>query len=65
VTEVNSIGHNWNFGPEFAGAFHIDIERQFGGVRRAASILVQETHLRVGASDRMAGDRERYLTAGT
>ena len=65
VTEVNSIGHNWNFGPEFAGAFHIDIERQFGGVRRAASILVQETHLRVGASDRMAGDRQRYLTAGT
>jgi amino acid adenylation domain-containing protein len=65
VTEVNSIGHNWNFGPEFAGAFHIDIERQFDGVRRAASILVQETYLRVGPSDRLAVDRETQLAADT
>jgi amino acid adenylation domain-containing protein len=65
VTEVNSIGHNWNFGPEFAGAFHIDIERQFGGVRRAASILVQETRLRVGPSDRLPGNMEAHLAADT
>jgi hypothetical protein len=51
VTEVNSIGHNWNFGPEFAAALRIDVERQFDGVRRAALILAQETHLRVGPSE--------------
>jgi amino acid adenylation domain-containing protein len=55
VTEVNSIGHNWNFGRDFAAAIRIDVERQFDGVRRAAMILAQETHLRVGPRERMAG----------
>jgi amino acid adenylation domain-containing protein len=63
VTEVNSIGHNWNFGPEFAAAMRVDVERQFDGVRRAALILAQETHLRVGPSDWVAGDRDPPVTA--
>jgi hypothetical protein len=64
VTEVNSIGHNWNFGPEFAAAIRVDVERQFDGVRRAALILAQETHFRVGRSDRVAGDRGPPVAAG-
>jgi amino acid adenylation domain-containing protein len=48
VSEVNSLGHNWNFGPDFATAFRLDIERQFDGLRKAASILAEETRLRAG-----------------
>jgi hypothetical protein len=45
---VNSLGYNWNFGPEFAADFRLDIERQFDGLRKAASILAEETWLRAG-----------------
>ena len=48
VSEVNSLGHNWNFGPDFAAAFRLDIERQFDGLRKAASILAEQTRLRAG-----------------
>jgi amino acid adenylation domain-containing protein len=63
VTEVNSIGHNWNFGPDFAAAIRVDVERQFDGVRRAALILAQETHQRVGRSDRVAAHRDPPVAA--
>ena len=63
VTEVNSLGHNWNFGPEFAATFGVDIERQFGGVRRAASILAQETQRRVGSDDRTSGYSDSPVAA--
>jgi hypothetical protein len=53
VTEVNSMGHNWTFGPEFAATIRLDVEQQFDGVRRAASILAKETHRRAG-TDRTA-----------
>lgn len=50
VTEVNALGHNWNFTPEFARAFQLDIERQFGGLRKAAYVLAEETQRRaIGA----------------
>ncbi|HUH94709.1 MAG TPA: non-ribosomal peptide synthetase [Casimicrobiaceae bacterium] len=48
VTEVNSLGHNWNFGPAFFRAFRVDIERQFNGLRKAAYILAEETQRRAG-----------------
>jgi aryl carrier-like protein len=63
VTEVNSIGHNWNFGPEFAATFGVDIERQFGGVRRAALILAQETQRRMDSYDRMSGYSDSPVAA--
>jgi hypothetical protein len=46
VTEVNALGHNWNFTPEFAATFRLDITRQFDGLRKAAYILAEETQLR-------------------
>jgi amino acid adenylation domain-containing protein len=48
VSEVNSLGHNWNFGPDFTAACRLDVERQFDGLRKAASILAEETRLRAG-----------------
>jgi amino acid adenylation domain-containing protein len=63
VTEVNSLGHNWNFGPEFLAAIRVDVERQFDGVRRAAMILAQETQLRVGSLDWVEGDRYPQVAA--
>jgi len=50
VTEVNSLGRNWNFGPAFAAAFRLDIERQFDGLRKAAYILAEESQQRAGTS---------------
>jgi hypothetical protein len=64
VTEVNSLGHNWNFGPDFAATFHVDIERQFGGVRRAALILAQETQRRLGSDDRTPGYSDSPVASG-
>jgi amino acid adenylation domain-containing protein len=51
VTEVNSMGHNWTFGTEFAAMIRLDVEQQFDGVRRAAMILAKETHRRAGTDD--------------
>jgi len=48
VSEVNSLGHNWNFGPAFVAAFRVDIEGQFDGLRKAAYILAEETQRRAG-----------------
>ena len=48
VTEVNSLGHNWNFNPEFRAAFRVDVAQQFDGLRKAAYILAEETQLRAG-----------------
>ena len=50
MTEVNSLGRNWNFGPAFAAAFRLDIERQFDGLRKAAYILAEECQQRAGTS---------------
>jgi amino acid adenylation domain-containing protein len=46
VTEVNALGHNWNFTPEFEATFRLDITRQFDGLRKAAYILAEEAQLR-------------------
>jgi len=48
VTEVNSLGHNWNFTPEFAAAFRVDIEQQFDGLRKTAYVLAEETQRQAG-----------------
>lgn len=48
VTEVNSLGHNWNFSPEFVATFRVDIARQFDGLRKAAYVLAEETQRRAG-----------------
>jgi aryl carrier-like protein len=46
VTEVNSLGHNWNFNPDFRAAFGVDVAQQFDGLRKAAYILAEETQRR-------------------
>ncbi len=43
VTEVNSLGHNWNFTQDFRETFKLDIENQFNGMRKAAYILAEQT----------------------
>jgi hypothetical protein len=48
VTEVNSLGHKWNFGPEFAATYGVDIARQFDGLRKAAHLLAEQTQRRAG-----------------
>src|SRR5204862_2602822 len=48
VTEVNALGHNWNFTPEFLATFRVDIARQFDGLRKAAYVLAEETQRRAG-----------------
>ncbi len=48
VTEVNSLGHNWNFGPAFVATYGVDIARQFDGLRKAAYLLAEETQRRAG-----------------
>ena len=48
VTEVNSLGHNWNFGPAFVATYGVDIARQFDGLRKAAYVLAEETQRRAG-----------------
>jgi len=58
VTEVNALGHNWNFTPEFVEAFGLDIERQFDGLRKAAYVLAEETQRRAGL-DTAAADQAR------
>jgi hypothetical protein len=48
VTEVNALGHNWNFTAEFVEAFRLDIEQQFDGLRKAAYVLAEETQRQAG-----------------
>ncbi len=55
VAEVNSLGHNWNFGPAFAASFGIDIEGQFDGIRKAAYVLAEETQRRAAMPADAAG----------
>jgi glutathione synthase/RimK-type ligase-like ATP-grasp enzyme len=43
VTEVNALGHNWNFSKEFRDDFGIDVAKQFDGLRKAAYILAEQT----------------------
>jgi acyl carrier protein len=43
VTEVNALGHNWNFGREFRERYRVDIANQFDGLRKAAYILAEQT----------------------
>ena len=43
VTEVNALGHNWNFSREFRENFGIDVAEQFDGLRKAAYVLAEQT----------------------
>jgi hypothetical protein len=43
VTEVNALGHNWNFSREFYDNFGIDVAKQFDGLRKAAYLLAEQT----------------------
>ncbi len=43
VTEVNALGHNWNFSKEFRDNFGIDVASQFDGLRKAAYLLAEQT----------------------
>ena len=43
VTEVNALGHNWNFSREFLENFGIDVAEQFDGLRKAAYVLAEQT----------------------
>jgi len=43
VTEVNALGHNWNFSREFRNAIGIDVAKQFNGVQKAAYVLAEQT----------------------
>ena len=54
VTEVNALGHNWNFTQEFARTLGLDIESQFDGLRKAAYILAEETQRRAPSASRSA-----------
>jgi glutathione synthase/RimK-type ligase-like ATP-grasp enzyme len=42
VTEVNALGHNWNFSREFRDNFGIDVAEQFDGLRKAAYVLAEQ-----------------------
>ena len=54
VTEMNALGHNWNFNPEFVATIRVDVARQFDGLRKAAYVLAEETQRRATAA--RAGD---------
>jgi len=43
VTEVNALGHNWNFSKEFRDIFGVDPANQFDGLRKAAYVLAEQT----------------------
>jgi hypothetical protein len=43
VTEVNALGHNWNFSAGFRDIYGIDAANQFDGLRKAAYILAEQT----------------------
>jgi glutathione synthase/RimK-type ligase-like ATP-grasp enzyme len=43
VTEVNALGHNWNFSREFRENLGLDVAEQFDGLRKAAYILAEQT----------------------
>jgi len=43
VTEVNALGHNWNFSRQFSEVFKVDVAVQFNGLRKAAYILAEQT----------------------
>jgi hypothetical protein len=43
VTEVNALGHNWNFSKEFRDNYRIDAASQFDGLRKAAYVLAEQT----------------------
>lgn len=43
VTEVNALGHNWNFSKEFRDNFGLDPASQFDGLRKAAYVLAEQT----------------------
>lgn len=55
VTEVNALGHNWNFTPEFFATIRVDVARQFDGLRKAAYVLAEETQRRAGLPATAAG----------
>jgi len=43
VTEVNALGHNWNFSKEFRDICGVDPANQFDGLRKAAYVLAEQT----------------------
>jgi hypothetical protein len=43
VTEVNALGHNWNFSRQFFETFGVDVAAQFDGLRKAAYVLAEQT----------------------
>ena len=43
ASEVNALGHNWNFTKEFSDSFGVDVSAQFDGLRKAAYILAEQT----------------------
>ena len=43
VTEVNALGHNWNFSRQFSEIFGVDVAAQFDGLRKAAYVLAERT----------------------
>ncbi len=43
VTEVNALGHNWNFSRQFSEDFMVDVASQFDGLRKAAYVLAEQT----------------------
>jgi amino acid adenylation domain-containing protein len=43
VTEVNALGHNWNFSREFRDNIGVDVANQFDGLRKAAYVLAEQT----------------------
>ena len=64
VTEVNALGHNWNFTPEFLATFRVDIARQFDGLRKAAYVLAEETQRRAGLLATASGIGEFRMGLG-
>lgn len=43
ITEINALGHNWNFSREFRNATGIDVAKQFNGLQKTAYILPEQT----------------------
>ena len=43
VTEVNALGHNWNFSRQFVETFKVTVAAQFDGLRKAAYVLAEQT----------------------
>lgn len=56
VTEVNALGHNWNFGKKFREVFGLDVAQQFNGLRKAAYILAEQTQRLAALDDDRSGN---------